>query len=210
MKKSTVYISYIKWGDDSLVTLAGHTVTALTDNPYFPEPRPTMDVYSQLVLDYREKQEIARNGGGRLQKEARDNARLLLTNAMRELAFYVNNMAQGNREILVSSGFVLIPEDKPSTIPSIPLGLRVSDGRQSGEIYFLFDRVKGAIEYEYQLATELDGQNELVWGRVLKTSRSRPNYVSGFEPASRCYVRVRARNAQGESGWTEPVPFIVR
>lgn len=210
MRKATVYIAYEKWGDHSLSTLAGRTLTSMTDNANFPDPRPVIDEYSRLVNDYREKHEIASNGGSRFQKEARDNAKIVLAGAMKELAFYVNRIANGNREMLASSGFELVPDPRSSKVPGIPGNARLLDGNVSGEMRFVFNALRAAWEYEYCYATRLGEDGTPEWEDILLTTDSRLNYIQNLTPGERVYARVRARNGKGTGDWSEAVSLIAR
>lgn len=210
MRKATVYIAYERWGNDSLSTLAGRTLASMTNNANFPNPRPDMDEYAVLVNDYREKHEIASNGGSRFEKEARDNAKAAVGQAMKELAFYVNTVANGNREILASSGFELVPDRVSSKVPGIPYNVRLLDGNVSGEMRFVFGALQAAWEYEYCYATSVDEHGVPEWGETIRTTNSRLNYIQELTPGERVYARVRARNNKGAGDWSEPVSLIAR
>lgn len=210
MRKATVYIAYERWGDDSLSTLAGRTLMSMTDNTNFPDPRPDMDEYAVLVNDYREKHEVASNGGSRFEKESRDNAKAAVSQAMRELAFYVNTVANGDREILASSGFELVPDPVPSKVPGIPNNVRLLDGNVSGEMRLMFGALQAAWEYEYCYATGVDERGVPEWGEIIRTTNSRLNYIQELTPGERVYARVRARNGKGIGDWSEPVSLIAR
>ncbi|HLT87964.1 MAG TPA: fibronectin type III domain-containing protein, partial [Sphingobacterium sp.] len=208
MRKATVYIAYEKWDDYSLSTLAGRTLAAMTDNENFPEPRPSIEAYEGLVNDYREKHQIASNGGSRMEREAKDNAKAAVAQAMKELAFYVNTIANGNREVLASSGFELVSQRQASTIPGIPANVRLLDGRISGEMRLMFSSMRSAWEYEYCYATRVDESGIPEWDEIFRTTNSRLNYLDGFTPGERVYARVRARNNKGAGDWSEPVSLI--
>lgn len=210
MKKATIYISYDKWDDYSLASLAGKTLTCMTNNTAFPNPRPDMTAYALLVEDYRAKQEIAATRGSQLEKKARDNARAKLLKAMKDLANYVNSVADGDAEQLVSSGFDLVPPPQPTGFPTIPKGAKMLDGRFSGEVKFTFGSLASAWGYEYSYATELDADGIPIWGDIIRTTNSRQNFISGLTPAERVYVRVRAYNGKGIGDWTDLISFIVR
>lgn len=210
MRKATIYQSYEKWDDYSLSTLAGRTLAFMTGNLNFPDPRPAMDDYTVIVNDYREKHEIASKRGSQLEIKAKDNARALVLQAMKELSFYVNTIAKGDGQILASSGFELVPPPQSTAYPDIPKNLRLSDGRVSGELRFMFGSLRSAWEYEYQYATALDVNSDPEWGELHRTTNSRGNYISGLTAGERCYVRVRARNGKGTGDWSEAVSIIVR
>lgn len=210
MRKATVYISYENWDDYSLATLAGRTLTAMTGHPVFAEPRPAMDIYTPLVEDYRAKHELASKGGSKEQRGAKDNARKALLKAMKEIAFYVNMVADGDRELLASSGFEMVPEPRSTGYPGQIGNVRLVDGRVSGEIRLMFGALRSVTEYEYCYATELDEDSIPLWGEPIRTTNSRMNYIQALEPRSTVYVRVRARNRKGIGDWNDPVSLIVR
>ena len=102
---------------------AGKTLAAMKDNPLFPDPKPVMATYEELVNDYKTKHEVAATRGSQLEKKARDNAREKILDAMRQLAFYVNVVAAGDGEVLASSGFMLVPPPKAVGHPRQIVGL---------------------------------------------------------------------------------------
>lgn len=210
MRKVKVYQNYSNWDADSLYTLTGRTLSSMVDNEYFPDPRPTMEEYALLVNDYCRKQAVARDGGSRYEREARNNAKKLILRAMRELAFYVNVMADGNVEILASSGFMIVPPPKPIESPGVPQNVRLSDGRVSGELRLMFNSIPTATEYEYIYASTHYKSNDLEWGEIHRTTNSRVNFISGLTPGERLYVRVRARNGKGIGDWSREVSIIIR
>lgn len=210
MKKDKVYQSYDKWDHYSLATLAGRTLGLMTDNPNFPDPRPDLESYGAAVNDFIAKHEIASNGGSFVERTARDNSRVLLEKLIRQLAFYVNTVADGDPHILAGSGFEIIPESRSAGYPGQVVGVWVRDGRKSGELRFGFAVIRSAKEYEYQLAGQLGEIGEPLWGESWRTSTSRMNYIDNLVPGQRYYIHVRARNAKGIGDWSEPVSFIVR
>lgn len=210
MRKATVYISYDNWDDYSLATLAGRTLTALTGHPVITDPRPALADYTALVEDYRTKHEIASKGGSKEQRGSKENARVLLLRAMKEIAFYVNMVSDGDRELLAGSGFEIVPEYRRSVYPSVVKNMRLLDGRISGEVKLVFGPIRSATEYEYCYATELDENSVPVWGEPIRTTNSRMNYIYGLEPTTTVYTRVRARNRKGIGDWNDPVSLIVR
>jgi len=189
---------------------AGKTLAAMKDNPLFPDPKPVMATYEELVNDYKTKHEVAATRGSQLEKKARDNAREKILDAMRQLAFYVNVVAAGDGEVLASSGFMLVPPPKAVGLPRQIVGLYLGDGRTSGEVKFGFAPQKNVSEYEYCYATTLGEDNQPLWGEIKSTSGSRSNYIGGLTPGEKVYFRVRGRNNKGIGDWSEPIYLIVR
>lgn len=210
MRQAKVYQNYARWDDYSLATLAGRTLSFITGNTHFPTPAPELTAYGAAVNDFREKHEIASRRGSALEIAAKNNARDLLLELMKQMAFYVNTVANGDQQILASSGFELMPVPKAVGYPGIVGGLQVTDGRVSGETRFSFNVMRNAWEYEYQIATSLDAAGLPEWGELMRTTTSRLNYLPIVDPGIKVYVRVRARNGKGIGDWCEAVSLMVR
>lgn len=210
MRQAKVYQNYVRWDDYSLATLAGRTLSFMTSNASFTTPNPDLAAYGAAVNDFREKHEVASRRGSALEIAAKNNARTLLLELMKQMAFYVNTVANGDQQVLASSGFEMMPVPKSVGYPGIVGGLHLMDGRLSGEARFSFNVIRSAWEYEYETAISLDAAGLPEWGNLMRTTTSRINYVSGIEAGTRLYVRVRARNGKGIGDWCEPVSLIVR
>src|SRR5690606_34932552 len=148
-----VYTSYKDLSDAELASLAGKTLTDMTDNANFPDPIPTMEDYEVVVSDYRAKHEAATETGGKFATTAKDMARLVLLKQMSRLATYVNFTADGDPHKLVSSGFVLVAPREKHTVPKVPQWVRVLRGAQRGQLTLNIASVKHVWQYEYQVGT---------------------------------------------------------
>jgi len=56
----------------------GKTLAAMKDNPLFPDPKPVMATYKELVNDYKTKHEVAATRGSQLEKKAWDSVLFLV------------------------------------------------------------------------------------------------------------------------------------
>lgn len=202
MRKERVYTDYTRWTDDALATLAGRTVEFLTDNTAFANPQPDLATYTALVVEYRQKLEIARNRGSLVEVTDKNNTRRDLLRAMKQMAFYVNMTANGDAHLLASSGFFLVGQPQALRIPQVPLFGILEDGARSGEMNFRFEAVASAWEYEYQIASILGTDGEPEWGDLIRSTQSLRNEVIPAVPGTRYFARVRARNGKGESDWS--------
>lgn len=202
MRQQRIYTDYSKWTDDTLATLAGRTVEFMTDNADFPTPQPDLAAYTALVIDYRQKLEVARNRGSVVEVTAKNNARRELLRAMKQLAFYVNVTANGDAHLLAGSGFILVSQPQALQIPHVPLFGVLEDGAKSGELNFRFEAIANAWEYEYQVTSVLAENGEPEWDEMQRTTNSLRNVVAPVVPGTRYFARVRARNGKGESDWS--------
>lgn len=210
MKIDKVITSYRELSDDGLAVLAGKIVGAMTDNAYFPDPSPSLSELTLLLEDYRQKHEIAVNGGSLLDKRLKRESRKALLKSLRLLAYHVNIVADGNLPALTSSGMILAKQPGRTYEPDIVRGLLLKDGNLSGQINVSFVAQKDVWDYEIQVGVIPDGETSVVWGESYTTSNSRGNILAPMTPGTNYYIRVRARNRQGIGDWSEPASLIAR
>ncbi|SEM54715.1 hypothetical protein SAMN05216436_105142 [bacterium A37T11] len=197
--------------DDELATLSGSVNAAMTAAAtIFTEPKPTLEEFGALVTDFRTKLQDARPGGSTLQNSLKDDARDILLESMKQLAFYVNTVADGDMTTLLSSGFILVTQPKSKKVPGVVIGLKLRDGLQSGQMKVDFEPVAGATDYIYALSSSLGEDGMSVWEHEYSTSSSRGNVIGSLFPGTVYRVRARARNNRGLGDWSEVVSLMVR
>lgn len=210
MRKERLILSYTHLTDYELSTLAGRVLVAITANTHFEDPIPSLADFETLVNDYRAKHEIASRRGSALEVSQKNESRRILLEALKQMAFYVNTVADGSHPVLVSSGLILASQPSVVFVPDIPRLLRLRDGRISGQMRIDFEAVKDAWEYLYTVSDTIDEQGAIVWPEPQLTTRSNMNYVEPVTPGKTYYARVRARNSKGLGDWSETVSLIAR
>nr|DAE42425.1 MAG TPA: Fibronectin type 3 domain [Caudoviricetes sp.] len=89
------------------------------------------------------------------------------------------------------------------TIPSAPKSITSCRARSSTEIEVKWSAVSNATSYEVQYTTKQDYFNTNPDGVSTKTIESGTTaIISGLDEGGEYFFRVRAKNSQGESGWT--------
>ena len=143
--------------DGLLINDVSVVIKALTDNATIykdPDP-PLADI--QLGLDNFSTvvHMVNRSPADTLTK---NNLRLVLTNLVRSLSYYVAKACNGNMANLILSGF---PPQKgkgqPIGKPAQPQGLVVRHGDQLGELAARINPVFGAAIYTYRLTANTPG-----------------------------------------------------
>ena len=210
--KKQVKINYGNYRDADLGYLASTVYQAMSENiAFFTEPNPPLEELELAIADYDEKMQFTNRKGSPYDSHAKNASKEALVDVLRRLAFYVNTTCNGVVHHLLSSGFRLRGEPKDLTAPVTPTRTRLVDGERSGQLALLFDTVKNASEYEYQVGTMVD--REIVWGDIgtFRSGRHKNrNIIDELTPAVTYYVRVRARNPEGVSDWSDPVSQIAR
>ncbi|SEN84167.1 Fibronectin type III domain-containing protein [bacterium A37T11] len=211
MTATQVLTGYKKLKDNELLALSGTVGKAMgEDNPYFATPQPTLAELQTAQEDFAVKLQISQRRGSPFDTSLKNDSRDALLLVLKRLAFYVNVTANGSLPILLSSGFRLAATQVSAVVPTIPERLKLRDGRQSGQMIFTFDAVKGATLYEYQYAEASETGGEVEWGNRLTTSSSTQNLLAPLTPGRTYLVRVRAMNGAGIGDWSEPVSLIAR
>jgi hypothetical protein len=153
MKNLSITNGFTKIGDSRLAKKAQQVYEAMNGNPHFPDPVPSMPALAQAISVFTDSLEACRFGD-RLKAAAKNQKRQLLTDAMHQLADYVLFKSAGDIAIAVSSGFSVNRQRAPAPPIARPENLRVEPGLNSGELVNKINRVKGALAYLYQYATD--------------------------------------------------------
>lgn len=211
MRKRKIIINYSGLRLDELHTLAGKVLSCMKDSDIYTDLPVDIDALENVIQDFRQKWENAKNGGSKWDKAVKDEAKKVLLAAFNKLAVYVNQKADGHLPSLLSSGFELEQEAKNALPrPDVPVLVMLVDGPQSGQMRLKFRKVVHAWLYEYQYTAELDDQGQPVWGEIIVSRNTINNIIAPVQPGKVYYVRVRARNGTGASDWSTIASLIAR
>ena len=116
-----------------------------------------------------------------------------------QLATYVENIAKGDPEVILLSGFDLAQEPTPIGELPPPENLRTSATDIEGQLRLKWGAVRGAKSYIVECAQSANGP----WTQVTVTARANHS-VDGLTAGTKYWFRVRAVGAAGMSGWSDP------
>lgn len=183
---------FTKLSDENLLILAETVMGAISSNPYFPNPEPSLDEVEPVLEDFREKLATARRRGSPYETAEKNAAREIMERKLSELAFYVNKTAQGNLPVLLSSGFEVSKFRRSVLPPEKIWNLRVTDGSNSGQMVLNFDPQIGTRLYEFRFTDEKDEHGELLWNKkTVRTSSSRNNLIQNLVPGRIYFLSAR-------------------
>jgi hypothetical protein len=92
----------------------------------------------------------------------------------------------------------------PKPIPSTPTGLELKMGDEEGELSGQCDGQPGIVEYyEIQFTTSDPNGANPGWQHA-DTSKKSSFELAGLPTGQKVWVRLRAVNARGKSGWSDP------
>lgn len=194
--------------DDELLVRGETVLQAIADNPNFPEPLPSIDNFDEHLSDFRETLSAVRRKGSPMDTAAKNASRKVLEGTLKKLAFYVSTVANGDLQILLSSGFEVSGYPRKGGIPTVVQWVVLKEGLQAGQKLLSFNSQKNVLLYAYRYAQEEDENGDFVWSNIFNTTTSQGNFIGGLEPYVQCFVQVRALNGHGTSEWSEPVSNI--
>lgn|SRR5690606_1220021 len=206
--KTKALIGFARMKDDELLVAGNTIIGAMTDNGHFSSPSPSLADVQALLDDFSNKLAVARKRGSPEDTALKGDSRLLLEEALQRLGYYVNSVAKGHLATVLSSGF---PVNASATATLVPLrieSVKLTDGRQSGQVRLDFANQSKVLLYEY--CYRLQQQPEEEWSERITTTSSRGNIIAPLPPGERVEVKVRAVNSKGIGDWSETSSLLVR
>lgn len=181
--------------DSELITTGYRVAEKMTDNPHFPAPPVALDETIKLLPEF---QTLVSNAIGRDMEVValKKNRKIVLTSLLTELADYVTFTCNGNRSMLLSSGFPLSGEQYNKEEPVIE-ELQVELG-PPGVATTRVKRLRNARAYLHQYTAE-PPSTETIWARskqrstlyFYQTAISEEILVQGSGHCPGCKFRLR-------------------
>lgn len=205
MKKDKLNTGFNPQTDSQFQTFSESINTSMTGNVNFPNPIPDLAVVDAAVQEFNialtNAQTRDRNAVA-LKNKARQNLNGLLV----QLANWVMAVANGDRAMLVSSGYELTKEADTTPLTK-PVNIQLADGPNAGELVVKVDRDKRAQGYihQYTLDPLTDGSQ---WTQAMSTTSK---YTFKNLGASQKYwCRTAAVGAYGQVVYSDAISRIVQ
>ncbi|MBK6854419.1 MAG: fibronectin type III domain-containing protein [Burkholderiales bacterium] len=201
--------------DANLIIKADHIHLCIKNNKSFPLPWtsgvPVPDDLSQALTGFKADFHASQTRDTN-KIAARKKSREVLEELLTRIAAYVEFVAQGNVDALVSAGFELRRNGGPSgagqTLLAAPTDFRVAHGDVSGAVLLHVAKLAGAASYAIQTA-EGDPKVEANWHHAPTSATSSRMSVSNLVPGRVYWFRVCGINSAGYGHWTEPMSLMV-
>jgi hypothetical protein len=203
MKQLTITNGFTRMSDDNLSVKASQINAAMTGNPSFVDPVPSLADLSDAIEAFNTALNNSRDGD-RLKAAIKNQKREELIELLHLLADYVLFKSEGDTVTAMSSGFTIgkSPEPREITKPQNP---RLLQGENSGELIPKVDRVPGAIGYLHQYATEAE-MAQAKW-TTIPSSRSKCR-IANLTPGTRYFYRVAALGTKDQLIYSDVVNRI--
>jgi hypothetical protein len=187
----------------ALITYAQSVVTAMTGNPSFPSPVPTLAVVAAAIaaLHAAESTALARTKGA---VAARNDKRVALVTLLQQLRGYIQTVADADVEtattVIQSAGIAVkkVPANRPRVFVA-------EQGAASGSAKLIAASAGRRASYEWQYST--DGAK--TWLMAPSTIQAKTTVV-GLTPGATVEFRYRPVTKTGEGNWSQTVQLIVK
>lgn len=171
-------------------------VDSMTGNPNFPTPSPTLEAVITANTELSTAYSNALGGGLELKAIQRSKDAELKV-LLRSLIDYVNGVAQGDEDIVLSSGFEISKIPQPiGKMPQVTnLYGRGGDGDGTATLKWL--GIYGAKTYTVEMS-----EDGVVFTPRLSTTRSRNVVIDELEIGRFYFFRVAAIGAAGQGAFS--------
>jgi len=198
--------NYSKLSDANLNQKAIDVKNSLTDNPNFTPAPLSLANFITLQEDFETALGMV-TSRDRVKIALKNQSRLLLVQAMYQLALEVNAQGNGDRAKLLSSGFDLAYAGENNPLITPPTDFKISEGLNNGELKFSCKKVLSAISYVYEHTDEMPTE-ETKW--IALSASTRELTIKGLRSGTRIYGRIKAIGTKGQEASSEILSRIVQ
>jgi hypothetical protein len=187
----------------ALITYADGIVKALSNNPSFPSPTPSLATVLQAIdeLQTAETAALARTKGAAATRNQKRHALVLL---LQDLRADVQSAADANADnaapIIQSAGMAV---RKTAVRP--PRVFAAKPGAVSGSVHLVAHAAARRASYEWEYSTDLGK----TWVSMPVTLQAK-TALSGLTPGETVLFRYRAVTRSGEGDWSQPQSLLVK
>jgi len=206
MKTSKAVISFTTLSDGNLESVALSIIDHMTDNPNFPTPVPSLTEVTAAVTEYTNALSGAKSRD-KAQVELKNIKKAAMITLLKSLAAYVTFTANGNRNVIATSGFDISKEGTTPSVMSAPTNFKMTVGKTSGQAFSSVGGVKGIKTYAHQYTAD-PMTDTSVWQNEYLTTRF--HTFTGLDSGKKYWFRVAALGTGGQIEYTDPVALIIQ
>lgn len=204
--QAKVKVDIVNQTDADALQIMQRVVTAMTDNPNFPNPKPVAAVFNTAVETYASYLNQAETMRLMLKQLVtdKDRARVEAEQLLNLRAAYVETTSGGDASKILSAGFEVRNAPTPTGVLPPPLGLHVELNGTAGDMKLTWNKVPKARSFNAQFS-EVNGA-ERNWHLLPPCPKRRLNFDG---EVGRTYAfRVAAvGGSTGQSAWC---PEVIR
>jgi hypothetical protein len=197
-----VSFDFLRLSDSPLANVGLDVATKLTDNPHFPNPIITPAALTTACELFQTRIQAAL-GGGPLDVALKNESRLDVEDKLRQLAVYVQAVANGDVAKILSVGFRVVSSNRARTQLPQPVILRIFSP-VSTVLAVRVARIANARAWEVRVR---NGAEE--WHTFGGLTSSRMLLVPNRVPGQTYTIQVRAIGGlTGYSDWSDSVSHM--
>jgi len=206
--KTNMAVLHLKNKDPQKVyNLAGKVSTNMVTNKLvFPNPDPTMEAFGVEITKLDAC--IKSKDGSKQKNQALADQAEVVHGMLKSEIIYVNKVADGDKAIILLSGFDCNEEATTKDIPGKVLIKRIEDGSVSCSAKIYIEALADADRYKVETATALTEVTD--WKTVLDFGALNKLEIRNLIRRREIYIRVTGGNTHGWGMPSEPVVFIPR
>ena len=170
MRTSKAILNFTGLSDGNLESVALSIIDSMTDNANFPNPVPSLSEVTAAVTDFSSALSGAKSGD-KAQIELKNIKKAAMIDLLKRLAAYVTFTANGNRNVIATSGFTISKDGSSSRAMTAPASFKMTVGKTPGQATSTVSGVKGVKAYAHQYTAD-PMTDASVWQSELVTSRS--------------------------------------
>ena len=193
----TVRLGFSGVNPGALVEKGRNHVVMLTGNVTYPTPAPTLVAITAACDALDLANQAYEFNRGKLEKQTRDSAFLVLKDLIRELGGYVQSKCNGDKDLILSAGFDVRRSNDPIGQLPAPQNMRAIVTPYPGRLEVRWKGVRGRLMYQLYI-THKDPLDPTGWTLLLQSSKNR-HTVDGLESNTVYTFRAVALGAAGAS-----------
>jgi len=217
--RARVSMGLSKLNITELIEFARQIVQAMTGNASFTSPVPALSQVGQIAtsLELANNNPNLSNEGKKLQTEA---LRGQLNSLLYQLAAYIENVANGDANVINSAGMRLASLPGPSQLPDAPLHVNTQSGLAEGQVKIKWDKVKYAHVYVIEISDDTAAVNPGSTPTSQPTNSTARSFITwvqssiltqshvvlnGLSSGIKYAIRIYAVGAKGKGNYSVPV-----
>lgn len=205
--RNVVNTDYGKLPDGKIAPFAQSVISSLKGNTHFMIPAEMMALLESTTNDFLLKLPKAKIGTSQ-DVTAKNIAKVALTSVLQDAAKVVNAQANGDVEILQSSGFTLAKERTRKGVLPKPENFKVKSGTNSGDLLCVVDACLDARVYNFYSSAIPSPANLNEWR--LTPSTTRKKNISGFTPGKQYELKCAYLGTEETLVFSDSITIFVQ
>jgi hypothetical protein len=202
--KASALLNFKIASDDKVKTLSQNVVLQMTKNANFPQPTVNIETFSITVKTYVDSM-VPKSKSSSDTAAIKNQNKALVVADLVLLRNYVNAVSNGDRVMLMTSGFDITPENKLKPAPNtIPTNINVKSGNYSGTAQLSCDPQVAAVIYEARAKT-----GEENWTEPAASTKSKKVILKGLVAGKMYQFQMRTMGNVDYSEWSNSISMMV-